>query len=95
MPGADYSRAGTVRPRCAFLMGSRRHPSEMSRPKSIARINNVVFLSRIGQTLRWATEDVAQEDLPPDIKRLLGRLERLEARDAKRGEGDPDKGAEN
>jgi hypothetical protein len=67
----------------------------MSRPRSIARINNVVFLSRIGQTLRWATQDVAREDLPPDIKRLLGRLERLEARDAKRGEDDPDNGTEN
>jgi hypothetical protein len=78
-----------------ILDGQPAAPFGMSRPKSIARINNVVFLSRIGQTLRWATEDVAQEDLPPDIKRLLGRLERLEARDAKRGEGDPDKGAEN
>jgi hypothetical protein len=66
----------------------------MNRPKSIARIDNVVFLSRIGQTLRWATQDVAHEDLPPDIKRLLGRLERLEAREAKRDESEPDNGAE-
>ncbi len=65
----------------------------MTRPKSIARINNVVFLSRIGETLRWATQDVAREDLPSDIKRLLGRLERLEARDAKRDK-DPDNGTE-
>jgi hypothetical protein len=62
----------------------------MNRPKTIARIENVVFLSRIGQMLRGATQDVVREDLPPDIKRLLGRLERPEARDTKRGEPDPD-----
>ena len=54
----------------------------MNKPKHIARIANVFFLSRIGSTLRWASQDIAQEELPPDIKRLLGRLDRLEARAA-------------
>jgi hypothetical protein len=66
----------------------------MYRPRSIARIDYVVCVSRVGQTLRWATQDVAHEDLPPDIKRLLGRLDRLEAREAKRDESEPDDGAE-
>jgi len=94
MPAAAHSRAGTIRPRRAFPIDSRGAPREahhkMNRPKTIARIENVVFLSRIGQMLRGATQDVVREDLPPDIKRLLGRLERPEARDTKRGEPDPD-----
>ena len=54
----------------------------MNKPKHTARIENIFFLSRIGSTLRWATQDIAREDLPADIKRLLGRLDRLEARTA-------------
>jgi hypothetical protein len=61
----------------------------MTRTKSAARLDNVVFLSRIGATLRWVTQDIAREDLPPDVRRLLGRLERLEAR---RERKDPDGG---
>jgi hypothetical protein len=52
----------------------------MRKPKHTAQIRNIYFLARIGSTLRWATQDIAREDLPPDIKRLLGRLDRLEAR---------------
>ena len=52
----------------------------MTKTKSVARLDNVVFLSPIGATLRWATQDIAHEDLPPDVRRLLGRLKRLEAR---------------
>ncbi len=52
----------------------------MRKPKHTAQIENIYFLSRIGSTLRWATQDIAREDLPADIKRLLGRLDRLEAR---------------
>lgn len=65
----------------------------MSKPKHTARIENIYFLSRIGTTLRWATQDIAREDLPADIKRLLGRLDRLEARAAAQGtsgDDDPD-----
>jgi hypothetical protein len=50
-------------------------------PKFIAQIENIYFLSRIGTTLREATKDIAREDLPPDVRRLLGRLERLEYRE--------------
>ena len=50
-------------------------------PKFIARIENIYFLSRIGTTLRDATRDIASEDLPPHVKRLLARLERLEYRE--------------
>ena len=59
----------------------------MTKPKHTARIENIFFLSRIGSTLRWATQDIAREELPSDIKRLLGRLDRLEARAAARDNG--------
>jgi hypothetical protein len=52
----------------------------MRKPKHTAQIANIYFLSRIGSTLRRATQDIASEDLPADIKLLLRRLDRLEAR---------------
>jgi len=66
----------------------------MTRIKSAARLDNVVFLSRIGATLRRATQDIARDDLPADVRRLLGRLERLEAR-RERQERDDDGGPAN
>ena len=51
------------------------------KPKYTARLDNVYFLSHIGATLRLATQDIAREELPTNIKLLLRRLERLEARD--------------
>jgi hypothetical protein len=54
----------------------------VNKRKHTARIENIFFLSRIGSTLRWATQDIAREDLPANIKRLLGRLDRLEAKAA-------------
>jgi hypothetical protein len=53
---------------------------EMGKPKYTARIDNVFFLSRIGLSLRWATQGIAREDLPGNIRDLLARLDRLEAR---------------
>jgi hypothetical protein len=53
----------------------------MENPKYTARVDNIYFLSRIGSSLRWATQDIASEDLPADIKHLLARLDRVEARD--------------
>jgi hypothetical protein len=50
----------------------------MDRQVYRARIGNIYFLSRIGQTLKWATQDVAREELPPKIQRLLAQLERAE-----------------
>jgi len=63
----------------------------MSKPKYTARVDKVYFLSRIGLSLRWVTQDIAQEDLPAEVKRLLARLDRLEARPKAKGEP-PDDG---
>jgi hypothetical protein len=52
-----------------------------------AQIENIYFLSRIGSTLRWATRDIAREDLPTDIQLLLRRLDRLEAKAAAKNGG--------
>ena len=52
----------------------------MRNSKYTARLDNIYFLSRVGSTLRWATQDIAREELPADIKHLLARLDRLEAR---------------
>jgi hypothetical protein len=51
------------------------------KPKYTARIDNIYFLSRIGVSLRWATRGMARCDLPADIRQLLTRLDRQEARD--------------
>jgi hypothetical protein len=53
---------------------------QMEKPKYTARIENIYFLERVGETLRWATQDIADEQLPANIKHLLARLDRLEAR---------------
>ena len=52
----------------------------MQNSKYTARVDNIYFLSRIGSSLRWATQDIAPADLPADVKHLLARLDRLEAR---------------
>ena len=61
----------------------------MEMSKSTARIDNIYFLSRIGSSLRWATQDISREELPANIKHLLARLDRLEAR-AKAKSEEPD-----
>ena len=48
--------------------------------KYVAQINNIYFLSYIGASLRWATNDIAREELPDDVHLLLRRLERREAK---------------
>ena len=53
---------------------------QMDKPKYTARIENIYFLTRIGETLRWATQDIADEELPANIKHLLAQLDRLEVR---------------
>jgi hypothetical protein len=53
-------------------------------PKYAAQIENIYFLTRIGQSLRWATSDIAREDLPEDIQLLLRRLSRLEVQEARK-----------
>jgi hypothetical protein len=51
----------------------------MQKTTYTARFGNIYFLSYVGDTLRWATEDIVQEELPANIKHLLARLDRLEA----------------
>jgi hypothetical protein len=48
------------------------------------QLANVVFLDRVGQTLREATSDIPHQELPEDIQRLLRRLERIEIRNARK-----------
>jgi hypothetical protein len=55
-------------------------PSMGEKSNYVARIENIYFLSCIGASLRWATNDIAREELPDDIRLLLRRLERLEAK---------------
>ena len=55
----------------------------MATPKFVAQVGNIYFLARIGSALRWATSDTAREELPPEIQRLLRKLDRLDAREAR------------
>ena len=56
------------------------------KPKYVAQIENVYFVRRIGASLRQATADIARQDLPEDIRHLLRRLDRLEAKASKRNQ---------
>ena len=56
----------------------------MRRMPKYPQLKNVVFLDKIGDTLRQATSDIAREDLPDDIQRLLRRLERVELREQRK-----------
>jgi hypothetical protein len=51
------------------------------RPK-YPQLAKVVFLDKVGETLRQATSDIVQKELPEDIRLLLRRLERLEQKKA-------------
>ncbi len=62
----------------------------MDKPKYTAQIDNIFFLARIGSSLRWATQDIAREELPANIRQLLNRLDRLEARAKAREEKGPE-----
>ena len=61
------------------------------RPK-YPELANLVFLDKVGETLRQATSDIAQEELPEDIRLLLCRLERLEQEKAFKNPDDKSKG---
>ena len=56
----------------------------MHRLPKYPQLKNVVFLDKIGDTLRQATSDIAREELPDDIQRLLRRLERAELREQRK-----------
>ena len=78
------------RPTLADLQGVRRCwrnasaartlPSMVESSKYAAQIGNIYFLSRVGVSLRWATNDIAREELPDNIRLLLRRLDRLKAK---------------
>ena len=51
----------------------------MQKPKFTARVNNIYFLSRIGSSLRWATQGLAPEGAVARCQTHLERLDELEA----------------
>lgn len=54
----------------------------MRRKPKYPQLANVVFLDKVGETLRQATADITREELPEDILLLLRRLERLERKES-------------
>ena len=54
----------------------------MRKPKYSVRIGNVYFLARIGLSLRWAAAGVTPDQLAPEIRHLLLRLDQVEAQQA-------------
>ena len=56
--------------------------AERPRLKYAGRIDNIIFLDRVGETLCWATADTPKEALPEEMRLLLRRLNRLETRAA-------------
>ena len=58
------------------------------RPK-YPQLANLVFLDKVAETLRQATSDIVQEELPERIHLLLRRLERLEPKKAFKEPDDP------
>ena len=52
----------------------------MSPLQKYPQFANVVFLGKVGDTLRQVVGNTATADLPEDIRLLLRRLERIERR---------------
>jgi hypothetical protein len=52
----------------------------MSTLRKYPQFANVVFLGKVGDTLRQVVGNTANADLPEDIRLLLRRLERIERR---------------
>jgi hypothetical protein len=52
----------------------------MSTLRKYPQFANVVFLGKVGYTLRQVVGNTANADLPEDIRLLLRRLERIERR---------------
>jgi hypothetical protein len=67
----------------------------MQRKPKYPQLANIVFLDKVGDTLREATSDIPKEQLPEEIVLLLRRLERLALRDARKGghNGEPPENA--
>ena len=83
-PSLARAQASAPPPRL-YLCCTRRLPIRRSlhdhaeKQKFAARVDNIYFLSRIGSSLRWATQGIAPEELSTNIKHLLARLDQLEA----------------
>lgn len=60
----------------------------MRRKPKYPQLANVVFLDKVGETLRRATADITREELPEDILLLLRRLERIERKEGMKRPGD-------
>jgi hypothetical protein len=60
----------------------------MRRKPKYPQLANVVFLDKVGETLRQATADITREELPEDILLLLRRLERLERKESLKRQDD-------
>jgi hypothetical protein len=60
----------------------------MSSLQRYPQFRNVVFLGKVGDTLRQVIGDTVKADLPEDIHLLLRRLERIERR---QGQFTPDR----
>jgi len=54
----------------------------MTKSKDSVRIGNVYFLTRIGLSLRWAAAGAGPDELGPEIRHLLARLDQAEAQQA-------------
>jgi hypothetical protein len=54
----------------------------MRKPKYSVRIGNVYFLARIGLSLRWAAAGTTPDQLAPEVRHLLLRLDQVEAQEA-------------
>ena len=67
-----------------FMCSVPKRSAGMPRRKYVAQVDNIYFLSRIGESLRWATSDITREALPEEVVLLLRRLDRLEARNLTR-----------
>lgn len=61
----------------------------MCRLQKYPQLKNIVFLDKVGETLRQATSDVVREELPEEIQRLLRRLERQERERALKSQDEP------
>jgi hypothetical protein len=88
---ARYLQVRKVRPLTTEELKPSRLISMRPRPK-YPQLANIVFLDKVGETLRQVTSDITQEELPEDIRLLLRRLERLEAKQNLKKRRDPPSG---
>ena len=76
---SQFSRSRAASPAPARKQSPVLPFENMQKPKFTARIDNIYFLSRIGSSLRWATQGVRPEDLSSEVKHMLEWLDQLDA----------------